>query len=94
LLEAVTALSFLMRVLTGGITGLLALRLAGKTGVFNIMDLANSGTCSFIATGDLRRGGGRTALSRCPAGGTAATVVAAIYLVGIKRKLELACWFS
>lgn len=47
----------MMRVLTRDITDPLALRLAGKTGVFNNMDLANSGTCSLIASSDLRRVG-------------------------------------
>lgn len=42
-----------MRVLTREVTDPLNLQKAGKTGVLNIIDLANLDTCSFIATDDL-----------------------------------------
>ena len=46
-----------MRVLAREITDPLAPRPVGKTGVLNIIDLANFDTCSFIATDDLGRVG-------------------------------------
>ena len=47
----------LMRVYAREITDPLSLQQPGKTGVLNVMDLANFDTCSFIATDDLGRVG-------------------------------------
>jgi hypothetical protein len=44
-----------MRVLAREITDPLTMQQTGKTGVLNIIDLANFDTCSFIATDDLGR---------------------------------------
>lgn len=46
-----------MRVLAREITDPLSIQAFGKTGVLNIIDLANFNTCSFIATDDLGRVG-------------------------------------
>jgi phenylacetate-coenzyme A ligase PaaK-like adenylate-forming protein len=47
--------SFTMRVLAREITDPLTMLPPGKTGVLNVIDLANFDTCSFIATEDLGR---------------------------------------
>jgi hypothetical protein len=55
--EGVFQPGLLMRVYAREMADPLALQQPGKTGVLNVMDLANFDTCSFIATDDLGRVG-------------------------------------